>query len=233
MRQSTICFRSVGRENMCTHCNNGVAIRYGYTKGGNQRLRCTSCRKTKVQTYKYNAYNPTLNKQIVTLSNEGLGIRSIARALSVSTTTLLSRFLKIAESIPMPPITMKSIYEVDEICTFVRNKENKIWIVYGLDRTTKNIACFSVGKRTKRTLNVVLKTLLLSKAKRIYTDDLRLYKTLLPNTIHKVTRFGTNHIERCNLSLRTHLKRLSRRSICFSKSLKMLNATLKIYFWSQ
>ena len=133
----------------------------------------------------------------------------------------------------MPPITTKSIYEVDEICTFVRNKENKIWIVYGLDRTTKNIACFSVGKRTKRTLNVVLKTLLLSKVKRIYTDDLRLYKTLLPNTIHKVTRFGTNHIERCNLSLRTHLKRLSRRSICFSKSLKMLNATLKIYFWSQ
>lgn len=48
MRQSTICFRSVGRENMCTHCNNGVTIRYGYTKGGNQRLRCTSCRKTKV-----------------------------------------------------------------------------------------------------------------------------------------------------------------------------------------
>lgn len=119
MRQSTICFRSVGRENMCTHCNNGVAIRYGYTKGGNQRLRCTSCRKTKVHTYKYNAYNPTLNKQIVTLSNEGLGIRSIARVLSISTTTLLSRFLRIAESIMVPPITTKSIYEVDEICTTI------------------------------------------------------------------------------------------------------------------
>lgn len=118
MRQSTICFRSVGKENMCTHCDNGVTIRYGYTKGGNQRLRCTSCRKTKVQTYKYNAYDPTLNKQIVTLSNEGLGIRSITRVLSVST-TLLSRFLKIAESVPTPPITTKSIYEVDEICTTI------------------------------------------------------------------------------------------------------------------
>ena len=117
MRQSIICFRSVGKENMCTHCNNGVTIRYGYTKGGNQRLRCTSCRKTKIQTYKYNAYNLTLDKQIITLSNEGLGIRSIARVLSISTTTLLSRFLRIAESIMVPPITTKSIYEVDEICT--------------------------------------------------------------------------------------------------------------------
>ena len=119
MRQSTICFRSVGKENMCTHYDNGVTIRYGYTKGGNQRLRCTSCRKTKVHTYKYNAYNPTLNKQIVTLSNEGLGIRSIARVLSISTTTLLSRFLRIAESIMVPPITTKSIYEVNEICTTI------------------------------------------------------------------------------------------------------------------
>ncbi len=32
MRQSTVCFRSVGKENMCTHCDNGVAIRYGYSQ---------------------------------------------------------------------------------------------------------------------------------------------------------------------------------------------------------
>ncbi|WP_394801047.1 IS1 family transposase [Niabella ginsengisoli] len=44
-------------------------------------------------------------------------------------------------------------------------------------------------------------------------------------------KFGTNHIERYNLSLRTHLKRLARRSICFTKSLKILQAILKIYFW--
>ena len=45
-------------------------------------------------------------------------------------------------------------------------------------RTSKSIVCFSVGKRTKRTPNVVLKTLLLSKAKRIYPNDLRQYKKL-------------------------------------------------------
>ncbi|WP_291287929.1 IS1 family transposase, partial [Flavobacterium sp.] len=49
---------------------------------------------------------------------------------------------------------------------------------------------------------------------------------------HSVKRFGTNHIERKNLTLRTHLKRLNRRTICYSKSLVVLIVILKIYFWT-
>ncbi|WP_413614209.1 hypothetical protein [Flavobacterium sp. N2013] len=33
------------------------------------------------------------------------------------------------------------------------------------------------------------------------------------------------------MSLRTQLKRLNRRSICFSKSLIILSVVLRIYFW--
>ncbi|WP_255539589.1 IS1 family transposase [Flavobacterium sp. CLA17] len=39
-------------------------------------------------------------------------------------------------------------------------------------------------------------------------------------------------MERKNLTLRTHLKRLNRRTICFSKSLVVFTAVLKIYFWT-
>ncbi|MBN9294195.1 MAG: transposase, partial [Flavobacteriia bacterium] len=49
--------------------------------------------------------------------------------------------------------------------------------------------------------------------------------------IHKIHRRCTNHIERQNLNLRTHLKRLNRKTICYSKSLMMLLAVVKIYFW--
>nr|WP_262709366.1 IS1 family transposase [Tamlana fucoidanivorans] len=49
--------------------------------------------------------------------------------------------------------------------------------------------------------------------------------------IHKFTHYKTNRIERNNLNLRTHLKRLSRKTICYTKSLKYLEATLKLYFW--
>ncbi len=39
-------------------------------------------------------------------------------------------------------------------------------------------------------------------------------------------------MERFNLNLRIHLKRLNRRTICFSKNLIVLTAVLKIYFWT-
>ncbi|WP_262497378.1 MULTISPECIES: IS1 family transposase [Chryseobacterium] len=49
--------------------------------------------------------------------------------------------------------------------------------------------------------------------------------------MHQTKRFGTNAIERKNLSIRTHLKRLNRKTICFNKSIVMLTSILKIYFW--
>lgn len=115
--------------------------------------------------------------------------------------------------------------------SFIRNKENQIWIVYALERITKRVVSFAIGKRTKQTLQNVITTVLLSDPKIIYTDGLRQYKSLIDPKIHKVKRFCTNHIERYNLTLRTHLKRLNRRTICFSRSLIILNAILKIYFW--
>jgi IS1 family transposase len=53
--------------------------------------------------------------------------------------------------------------------TFIRNKEKSIWIVYALERKTRQVVNFSIGRRTKRTLQCVTNTLLLSNPKTIYT----------------------------------------------------------------
>lgn len=113
----------------------------------------------------------------------------------------------------------------------IGHKRNFIWLVYVLEKDSKSIVSFNVGKRTNKTLGRVLDTLKLSEAKRIFTDRLKNYSYLIDEKLHSVKRFGTNHIERKNLTLRTHLKRLNRRSICFSKSLIILISVLKIYFW--
>ena len=130
------------------------------------------------------------------LTKEGLGIRSTARVLGISTTTLLKRILSIANSISRPPVIKGKIYEVDELKTFLGKKNKKIWIAYALERESKKVVSFYVGARTNKTLKTVLKTLFFSEAKRIYTDGLRNYPYLIKKKIHKVTRFGTNHIER-------------------------------------
>jgi len=165
------------------------------------------------------------------LTKEGLGIRSIARVLQISPITLLKRILSIAKKIKSPLIVMGKEYEVDELCTYVGNKNKKIWLVCALERQTRDIVRFNIGKRTNHTLKRVTESLHLSQAKNIYTDRLPGYKTLIENKVHKVVRYGTNHLERFHLTLRTHLKRLNRRSICFSKSVAILTAVLKIYLW--
>jgi len=173
-----------------------------------------------------------MNANIVTLTKEGMGIRSTARILKISTTTLLKRIVSIAKSISQPAVPKGKTYEVDEMRTFLKRKNNLIWIVYALERESKKVVSFYVGARTKKTLQVVLKTLQLSEAKHIFTDKLKHYKCLITKSVHKTQRFSINHIERKNLTLRTHLKRLNRKTICFSKNLIVLSSILKLYFWS-
>jgi IS1 family transposase len=48
-------------------------------------------------------------------------------------------------------------------------------------------------------------------------EDKQAYAKLLPAKRHQVGKAGTRHIERHNLNFRTHVKRLQRRTICYSK----------------
>jgi insertion element IS1 protein InsB len=215
----------------CNFCN-GNCIKNGFQYNGNQRYKCCVCKKRQQSKYEYKAYRRNLNKEIVLFTKEGLGIRSTARILQISTTTLLKRIISIARNIPHPIINKGKTYEVDEMCTYIRHKRNLIWLVYALEKDSKSVVSFNVGKRTNKTLSRVLDSLKLSEAKKIFTDRLKNYRYLIDEKLHSVKRFGTNHIERKNLTIRTHLKRLNRRTICFSRSFIVLNAILAIYFWS-
>lgn len=214
----------------CKYCK-GKCKKDGFQRNSCQRYKCKECRKKQQKGYKYHAYDPQINRTIITYTKEGVGIRSTARLLKISTTTLLNRIISIAKDIKQPPATSKQVYEVDEIKSFVKRKNNLIWIVYALNRHTKEVVSYNVGNRTNATLRVVIKTLDLSNAKKIYTDKWRGYKSLISKNIHSTFNRGTNHIERHNLTLRTHLKRLTKRSICFSKNTAILSAILRIYFW--
>jgi len=88
-----------------------------------------------------------------------------------------------------------------------------------------------VGRRTRENISKVISSVLELNPKQIATDRLRTYGNLIPKRIHETRKSCTTVIERNNLTLRTRLKRLSRKTICFSKSLEMLEAILKIYFW--
>lgn len=219
-----------GNTKFCKYCN-GSCIKHGNSKQGNQRFLCKTCNKTFVGQYRYNTYLNSTNSNVVKLLKEGCGIRSIARLLNISATTVLKKIQQIAKATSKPPILFAKTYEMDELCTYVQQKTKQLWVAYAMQSDTKAVVDFTVGSRTTKTLQLITEALVLSNATKVCTDKLPQYKSLLPSAIHCTKQYGTNHIERKNLSLRSHLKRLNRRTICFSKSAAMLTACLTIYFW--
>ena len=216
---------------ICPFCYSRNIIRNGTTKTKKQQYICKDCHKRFLDYYTYKAYHSNTNPLIIQLTKEGLGIRSIARILQISATTLFRRIKNIAENISPPVLSFGRAYELDEMRFFIRKKSNPMWLVYAIDKVTKETATFYIGKRNNRTLKVVVKTLLNAKAKIICTDQLKNYQYLIPKSIHNTKRYATDGIERKNLNLRTHPKRLSRKTICFSRSIAVLSAILQIYFW--
>lgn len=213
----------------CRHCKESC-IRKG-RQNDVQIYQCKNCLKYQRLSYKYTSKLVSDN-QISQLTKEGCGIRSIARILTISPATVIRRVLKIAKSVKRSsPLLFRQTYQVDELFTYIGNKTNRICIAYSFDPKTKEVIDLVVGKRNKTNLMKVISTLLLANAKQINTDKLNIYKELIPKEIHSTKNRGINHIERQNLNLRTHLKRLNRRTICYSKSLAMLLAVVKIYFW--
>ena len=230
---STSCFSVV--DNIEKHCECGVALlKNGKTKYGKQRYLCRICNSSKVENPKRISYESSFNQQIVQLKNEGLGIRSTARVLGISPATVIRKILKVASKIDVPKIPEKlGRIQVDEVHTFIQNKDREIYIIYSWDQESKRALSLIVGTRSKVNLRSVINPLLSSEIESINTDRYSGYKGVVPKKIHTTIKRRNNGIERQNLNLRIHLKRLNRRTICFSKSKEMLEAVLRIYFWGK
>lgn len=131
------CYKIVDHVN-CKYCQN-VTVKFGKSNGV-QRYRCKACKKIQLTTYKSQAYALSINPAIAAHVKEGCGIRSIARLLNISTTTVISRIQKIADSIKKPAISTGRVYEVDELKTYVRKKTNDYWVIYAIDRESREVA---------------------------------------------------------------------------------------------
>lgn len=215
----------------CTKCNSSNSIRKGL-RNNKQRFYCKDCKRSYQSEYVYQAYKPEINNFIKSLLKESCSVRGISRILNISKNTVLSRMLKISKQIKIPYFNKFGCkFEVDEMFIKIANGKKQNWLIYAIEQQTKDVVVFIIGGRNTENLKSVIDNVLLLHPKRIYTDGLNMYPSLIPKEIHKRFQYCTNRIERMNLNLRTHIKRLSRKSICFTRNQKYLEAHLKIYFW--
>ena len=110
---------------------------------------------------------------------------------------------------------------MDEQWSFVQKKSNQRWIWYAVDHATNTILAYVFGRRKDvvfKKLKALLEPL---NIRRYYTDDWGAYERHLEVDEHQIGKCNTQKIERKNLNLRTRIKRLARKTICFSKTAKM------------
>jgi IS1 family transposase/transposase-like protein len=227
-------------EQTCPRCGAHHIKKNGTTAQGKQRYRCKEwgkeCGKQFlfVLNYTYRACIPFLRELIVPMALNGSGVRDVvrdvARVLRISPTTVLEVLRQAAAATPEPrvPWRIKEL-ELDEQWSFVHDKQQQYWLWYGLNRRTGRIAAFVLGRRTDRSCRQLCHKLTGCQVQAFYTDDWKSYGKCLNPQRHHIGKSGTQNIERKNLNFRTHLKRLQRRTICFSKSPEMHEAVLKLY----
>ena len=215
----------------CTYCQN-ECIKQG-KRNNAQCYQCKICRKYQQESYKklrISAYQYVL---VHRLNNESCGISSIGRLLNISKSSVQRVITRLFASLVRPEISESGeSYEMDELRTYCGNKKNECWLIYAINKKTRQIIDFCVGRRTKENIKKVIDKLLILKPKKIYTDGLNIYQSILEERLHAVYGGSTNRIERKNLTLRTQIKRLSRRTLCFTKANDMLERSVGLWIYA-
>lgn len=107
-------------------------------------------------------------------------------------------------------------------------KKSKLWILKALDRATHKPIAWEVGQRNKATLQKLYDKLRHLKAT-FYTDKWKVFAKVLPKDCHIVGKRHTHLIESDNANTRHHLARMARRTKVVSKSILMVNLTIKLW----
>jgi insertion element IS1 protein InsB len=119
--------------------------------------------------------------------------------------------------------------EIDEMWSYVSRKGNPRWLWHAIDRETRKVVAYVFGDR-KDQVFLELKGLLEPFGIcRFYTDDWGAYKRNLNPEYHVIGKRNTQKIERKQLTLRTRIKRLARKTICFSKTKQMHDIVIGLF----
>jgi insertion element IS1 protein InsB len=119
--------------------------------------------------------------------------------------------------------------EVDEMWVFVGKKNEPRWLWHAIDHHTGKVLAYVFGRRKD---DVFLKRKALLEPfgiTRYSTDYWGAYTRHLDAAEHQPGKRNTQQIERKHLTLRTRIKRLARKTICFSKSIQMHDIVIGLF----
>jgi insertion element IS1 protein InsB len=119
--------------------------------------------------------------------------------------------------------------ELDAMWSFVGCKQHPRWLWGALNHQTGRILAYVFGRREDQGL-LQLKALLAPFGiRRFYTDGWGAYHRHLAPDQHGVGKRATQQLERKHLTLRTRIKRVVRKTLCFSRSVQMHDIVIGLF----
>ena len=113
--------------------------------------------------------------------------------------------------------------------SFVGKKQEPRWLWHALDHGTGKVLAYVFGRRQDEVF-LQLKALLAPFGiPRFFTDHWGAYARQLAPEPHGPGKDNTQQIARKHLTVRTRLKRLARKTICFSKSIEMHDIVIGLF----
>jgi len=119
--------------------------------------------------------------------------------------------------------------ELDEMWGFVRTKANPRWLWHAIDHHTGHVLAYVFGRRKDEVFLKLKRLLEPFGITRYYTDGWGAYERHLDPEQHRVGKDYTQKIESKHIRLRTRIKRLVRRTICFSKTERMHDLVIGLF----
>ncbi len=111
----------------------------------------------------------------------------------------------------------------------MRRKSNQRWLWYAIEHKIGEILAYTFGKRKNKVFIELRKLLKPFKIEMNYSDDWISYKKYIDKRKHTIGKKNTQKIERKNLNFRTRIKRLARKTICYSKTEQMHDIIIGLY----
>ena len=118
---------------------------------------------------------------------------------------------------------------MDEMWSFVGSKAHQRWLWHAIDHLSGVVLAYALGSRADAVFVELQKLLKPFGLVHFYPDAAGVYARHLPASAHTVGKTNTQQIERKHLTLRTRIKRLARKTICFSKSVFMHDTVIGLF----
>jgi insertion element IS1 protein InsB len=121
------------------------------------------------------------------------------------------------------------ISELDEMWSYVAKKANPRWLWHAIDHHTGKVLAYVFGRRKDEVFLRLQALLEPFGITRYYTDGWGTYERHVDVAKHVVGKEHMQKIESKHINLRTRIKRLVRRTICFSKSEHMHDLVIGLF----